>query len=74
LDCQEATRLLADLPLEQREVLVARIWGALTFAEVAQVVGCSLPTAHRRYQAGLITLRKRLEGKWTDSTPTIKTI
>jgi RNA polymerase sigma-70 factor (ECF subfamily) len=73
LDIQEATRLLADLPLEQREVLVARLWGVLTFAEVAQLVGCSLPTAHRRYQAGLTTLRQRLIGPWTNDSPTIKT-
>ena len=69
LDAQEATRLLAQLPLDQREVVVARIWGGLTFDEVAQLVGCSLPTAHRRYQAGLTELRERLEGRWTQ-TPT----
>src|SRR6266852_3759286 len=51
LDGKEATRLLIELPLEQREVLVARVWGGLTFDEVARLAGCSLPTAHRRYQA-----------------------
>jgi RNA polymerase sigma-70 factor (ECF subfamily) len=65
LDAREATRRLADLPLEQREVIVARLWGGLTFDEVAQLVGCSLATAHRRYQAGLSALRERLEGRWT---------
>ena len=52
VDGQEATRLLSELPLEQREVIVARIWGGLTFEEVADLVGCSLPTAHRRNQTG----------------------
>jgi RNA polymerase sigma-70 factor (ECF subfamily) len=73
IDGREATRLLAELPLEQREALVARIWGGLTFAEVAQLTGCSLPTAHRRYQAGLATLRERLEGSWTRIPPAAKT-
>jgi RNA polymerase sigma-70 factor (ECF subfamily) len=73
LDGQEATRLLADLPLEQREVIVARIWGGLTFDEVAQLVGCSLPTAHRRYGAGLATLREKLERPWIRNSSTTKT-
>jgi RNA polymerase sigma-70 factor (ECF subfamily) len=73
LDGQEATRLLAELPLEQREVVVARIWGGLTFEEVARLAGCSLPTAHRRYQAALATLRERLDCPWTRTPPAAKT-
>ncbi len=73
LDAQEATRMLAELTLEVREVMVARLWGGLTFAEIAELVGCSLPSAQRRYQAGLTELRERLEGRWTPTyrTPTI---
>jgi RNA polymerase sigma-70 factor (ECF subfamily) len=70
LDAQEAARLLAELALELREVIVARLWGALTFAEIAELIGCSLPTAQRRYQAGLTELRERLEGRWTSTHPT----
>ena len=73
LDGREATRLLAELPLEQREVVVARVWGGLTFEEVAGLTGCSLPTAYRRYQAGLAALRERLEGPWTHTHPAAKT-
>ncbi len=73
LDGREATRRLAELPLEQREVIVARIWGGLTFDEVAGLVGCSLPTAHRRYQAGLTDLRERLKAPWTPTPPAVKT-
>lgn len=68
LDASEATRLLAELPLELREVIVARLWGGLTFDEVARLVGCSLPTAHRRYETGLARLRERLEGRCTPTT------
>jgi RNA polymerase sigma-70 factor (ECF subfamily) len=64
LDADEAARLLAELPLELRETIVARVWGGLTFEEIAHLVGCSLPTAHRRFQAGLAQLRERLEGRW----------
>jgi RNA polymerase sigma-70 factor (ECF subfamily) len=70
LDAQEATRLLGELSLELREVIVARLWGGLTFAEIAELVGCSLPTAQRRYQTGLTELRERLEGRWTPTHPT----
>jgi RNA polymerase sigma-70 factor (ECF subfamily) len=65
LDADEATARLAELPLILREVIVARVWGGLTFEEIARLVGCSLPTAHRRFQAGLTELRERLEGRWT---------
>jgi RNA polymerase sigma-70 factor (ECF subfamily) len=70
LDARDAARLVGELPLELREVIVARVWGELTFEEVAQVAGCSLPTAHRRYQAGLAQLKERLEGRWTRIYPT----
>ena len=73
MDGREATRLLAELPLEHREVVVSRVWGGLTFEEVARLAGCSLPTAHRRYQAGLAALRERLEGRWTSTPPVAKT-
>jgi RNA polymerase sigma-70 factor (ECF subfamily) len=70
LDASEAALVLGELPLELREVIVARIWGDLTFDEVARLVGCSLPTAHRRFQAGLAQLRERLEGRWTPDPKT----
>ena len=69
LDAQEAVRCLGGLSLELREVIVARIWGGLTFDEIARLVGCSLPTAHRRYQAGLTELRERIDGRWTHNPP-----
>jgi len=60
LHAKDLARLLATLVLELREVVVARIWGGLTFEEIAELIGSSLPTAHRRYQAALIELRERL--------------
>ncbi len=69
VDAQKAALLLAGLALPLREVIVARIWGGLTFEEIAQLVGCSLPTAHRRYHAGLTELRQRMDGQWTRTSP-----
>jgi RNA polymerase sigma factor (sigma-70 family) len=69
LDAREAVRCLGGLALELREVIVARIWGGLTFDEIARLVGCSLPTAQRRYQAGLTELRERMDGQWTRNPP-----
>jgi len=50
IDAAEAARLLADLEADAREVVVARLWGGLTFDEIARLQGCSLSAAHRRYQ------------------------
>lgn len=65
IDARDATRLLAELDPDVREVIVARVWGGLTFDEIARLQGCSLTTAHRRYQAGLARLHERLERPWT---------
>jgi DNA-directed RNA polymerase specialized sigma24 family protein len=41
-------------------VIVARLWGGMTLEQVAAVAGCSLTTAHRRFEAGIAALRERL--------------
>jgi len=61
LDAMAAAAALEELPLEVREVLVARLWGDLSFEEIGRVTGTSTTTAHRRYQQGLAQLRERLE-------------
>jgi RNA polymerase sigma-70 factor (ECF subfamily) len=70
IDAELASRLLADLDDETREVIVGRLWGGLTFEEIARLQGCSLTTAHRRYQAGLARLQARLEPPWKWNTQT----
>ena len=72
IDAADATRLLAELEPEVREVIVARVWGGLTFDEIARLQGCSLTTAHRRYQSGLARLHERLEQVWTPLKTTPK--
>jgi RNA polymerase sigma-70 factor (ECF subfamily) len=60
LDAEAAAGALRALPPEQREVLVARLWGGLTFEQIAALAGLSTSTAHRHYHAGLVALRERL--------------
>ena len=60
LDAETAVAALQRLVPEQREVIVARHWGGLSFEQIAEVVGCSASTAFRRYSAGVEDLRKQL--------------
>ena len=60
LDALRAAEQLATLPIEQRETVVARIWGGLSFEEIADLTDTSRATAHRRYLAAIDTLRKGL--------------
>lgn len=63
LDARAASEALAALPEEQKEVIVARLWGGLSFEQIAALAGCSSSTAHRRYAAGLLELQERLGSK-----------
>ena len=60
LDAETAVAALERLVLEQREVIVARHWGGLSYEQIAEVVGCSVSTAFRRYTAGVEELRQQL--------------
>lgn len=60
LDADAAVEALEQLPIELRETIVARLWGGLSFDEVAELTGTSTSTAYRRYVSGLEKLRERL--------------
>ena len=47
------------LPLEQREVVTLKIWGELTFQEIAAVTDESANTVASRYRLALAALRKQ---------------
>jgi len=49
-----------ELPVEQREVLTLKIWGDLTFQQIATVTGESPNTVASRYRLALGGLRRRL--------------
>jgi len=54
---------LAQLPEEQREIIVLKFFEELTFKEIAFACGLSINTAASRYRYGLAKLRSLLEGK-----------
>lgn len=56
----DAEAVLQALPREQREVIVARLWGGLTFEQISRASGVSSSTVHRLYARGLESLRERL--------------
>ncbi len=60
VDPESAQAALAVLPLEQREIIVAHLWGGLTFDQIAELVGFSVGSTHRLYHAGLMALREHL--------------
>jgi RNA polymerase sigma-70 factor (ECF subfamily) len=60
LDAEKAVEALERLPPELRETIVARMWGGLTFEQIADVSGCSASSAFRRYEAGIAALRETL--------------
>lgn len=62
LDAATAVAALGELPDDQREVIVLRLWSELTLEQIAAACGCSVSTAFRRYEAGVAALRERLAG------------
>jgi len=52
---------LDDLPVDQREVLVLKVFDEMTFKEIADTVGASVNTVASRYRYGIDKLRQALE-------------
>jgi RNA polymerase sigma factor (sigma-70 family) len=71
IDCDAATEGLQSLPLEEREVIVAHLWGGLTFEQIGELIQASSSTAHRLYAMGLDRLREKL-GASCRRNPTIR--
>jgi len=63
---EESQRLndaIAQLPDEQREVIVLRLKGQMKFRDIANVCGVSVNTIQGRYRYGLSKLRAILNGE-----------
>jgi RNA polymerase sigma-70 factor, ECF subfamily len=58
--CEELQRAIGSLPAEQREVIVLKIDGELTLAQIGEVMGTSANTAASRYRYALEKLRELL--------------
>ena len=63
---EEAQRLnhaIAQLPEQQREVIILRLKGEMKFREIARLQGVSISTIQGRYRYGLDKLRSLLDGE-----------
>ncbi len=65
VEAREDAKLLEhavlNLPPEQREVVTLRIWGGLTYAEIAKATGETTNTVASRYRYALNNLHRVLE-------------
>ena len=57
----DLTRLLDELPDDQKEVLMMRMYQDLSFKEIAELTGVSINTALGRMRYALLNLRKIIE-------------
>lgn len=55
---ESALQRLAD---RDREIVVARIWGALSFEQIAELTDLSPSSVHRHYRASLKELKQYLD-------------
>lgn len=60
IDPETAQAALEALSHDQREAVVARVWGGLTFEQIAELTGSSTSSVHRLYHGALTALRERL--------------
>lgn len=58
IDAEQITRGLATLHDEIQNIVVAHIWGNMTFREIADAFDISRATAHRMYQQGIQQLQR----------------
>ena len=61
-----AMKCLADLPKEQREVIVLKIWNEHTFEEIGRLLEISPNTAASRFRYGIQRLRHCLRGNYDE--------
>jgi len=60
-DSRAAIGALEQLEVNERELVVMRIWGGLKYDEIAVALAISVSSAHRQYERALVKLRKILE-------------
>ena len=61
-------RAIDELPYEQREAIVLRLHGDMTFREIAAMQDVSLKTVQSRYRYGVERLRTMLNGEVSHET------
>jgi RNA polymerase sigma-70 factor (ECF subfamily) len=59
-DTDRLVQELESLELEYREIIAAKIWGGLSFEKIAEMLGSSSSSVHRKFQEGLNRLEEKL--------------
>ncbi len=62
-ESSEVQAALDTLPALEREIVIARIWGDMSFEQISQVVDRSLSFVYRRYRQAIIELEKKMDGR-----------
>ena len=60
IDAETAAAALRQLSKPQREVMVLRIWAAMTLSEISLLIGSPVSTVFHHYQEGLRVLREKM--------------
>ncbi len=63
---RELESMLSQLPDLEREIVVAKVWGGLTFVQIADLTSKPTSTVHRLYLRALEDLKQRFEGPSDD--------
>ena len=53
-------RAVADLPRSQREVVVMKVWGEMTFRQIGKVMSIARSSAHAMYRTAMTALHRQL--------------
>ncbi len=61
--CERLSQALAELPYEQREVVVLKVKDGLRLKDIAKLQNVSIGTVHGRYRYGMDKLRALLNGE-----------
>ena len=61
LEADSVEAALQKLPEQNREIVVARIWGGLSFEQIADLTNLSSSSVHRHYRSSLEQLKQYLE-------------
>ncbi len=61
VDVERVNAALFELPIEQREVVLLRMWEGLSFPEIAERTDVPIGTVHSRFRYALARLRPLLE-------------
>ena len=63
MQSEELEMMLTELEPLAREIIIARIWGEMSFEQIAELVEYPLSTVHRRYHQTLKLLEQKLNGQ-----------